>query len=139
MTKSTHSIQETFTKFCIQNQSTGETFTNIDHIPNHKVSFNKFLRYIILTKFLGYSAIKLEVNDEKTHHTLKKILMYFETKNTQYPIATEEATFSIMSFPRFTKFLSKIYILIPNCLHKLVGIVSFSMPQIKTERGFVRA
>lgn len=64
MTKSTHLIQETFIKFCIQNQSTGETFTNIDHIPNHKVSFNKFLRCIILTRFLGYNAIKLEVNND---------------------------------------------------------------------------
>lgn len=87
MTKSTHLIQETFIKFCIQNQSTGETFTNIDHIPNHKVSFNKFLRCIILTRFLGYNAIKLEVNNNnnKNPYIKKKSSCIFKQKtlNTQ--------------------------------------------------------
>lgn len=32
--------------------------------------------------------------------------MYFETKNTQYPIATKEATFPIIIFPRFTSLLT---------------------------------
>lgn len=32
--------------------------------------------------------------------------MHFDTKNTQYPIATKEATFSIMSFPQFTNLLT---------------------------------
>lgn len=43
----------------------------MDHIPNHKAGLDKFLRCIILTRFLDYNAIKLEVNNKKTQYIKK--------------------------------------------------------------------
>lgn len=51
---------------------------NIDNIPSHKASLDKFLRCITLTRFLDYNAVELEVKKNLVHFKKSLYILSFK-------------------------------------------------------------